>query len=225
MAKDGFPETFFEWRDLDEATIASSSIWFLKNVFGVHGNGIRLIGSWDEYEAAVKDTPKKASFLYDPAGEKEVIDDSHYLQRGLCKCHLYDGRKYLLRVYYLALGDGRVCIYKDALGYAHGKRFDPMEKTWSVHVSHVNVPGKDAVPKTDDRIYFNVSDMQRGPEIMEKIMAHSKRHLKIIQDTITASQNHPKLQHRYLSLLYEIIAFANQFCGERTNNSFTTLVE
>ncbi len=203
MAKDGFPETFFDWRQLDRATIDSSTIWFLKNVFGVHGNGIRLIGSWEEYQAALKDVPQKPSFMYGPSGQKETIDESHYLQRGLVRCHLYDGRKYLLRVYYLALGDGRVCVYDDALGYAHGKPFDPMEKTWSVHVSHVNVPGKDEKPKPDDRIYFNLSTMERGAEVMEKIMAHSKRHVKLIQETITGSQDHPKPQNRYdISILF-----------------------
>ena len=195
MANDGFPETFFEWRELDKATIESSPIWFLKQVWGVHGNGINLVGSWEDYQKAVKDTPKKATFVNGPSGKREDIADSYYLQRGLCNCHLYEGRKYLLRVYYLALGDGSVCVYDDALGYAHGTPFDAGEKTWRVHVSHVNVPGKDE-GHADDRIYFTLSEQPFGAEVMAKIMEHSKRHLPILQETITVSQGHAKPENR-----------------------------
>lgn len=33
--KDDYPETFFDWRGLDEKTISSSPIWFLKDVWCV----------------------------------------------------------------------------------------------------------------------------------------------------------------------------------------------
>ena len=187
----GFPETFFDWRHLDKATIDSSPIWFLKGVWGVHGNGITLIGNWEEYQKAVADTPVGATQILGPSGEPEEIEDSHYLQRGICNCHLFEGRKYILRVFYLTMGDGTMYVYDDALGYAHGPQFDASDKSWCMHVSHVNVPGK-REGNVDDRTYFTLSHQDFGSEVMGKIMEHSKWHLGIIQDAIRDSWRNPQ---------------------------------
>ena len=53
----------------------------------MHGNGINLVGSWEDYQKAVKDTPKKATFVNGPerptprrvklaAGESTTISQS-----------------------------------------------------------------------------------------------------------------------------------------------------
>jgi hypothetical protein len=139
LSKD-FPETFFDWRALDQATIESSPIWFLKGVWGVHGKGITLIADWDDYQTKVKEVPKKTTWLKGPDGGREDIRDSCYLQRGVCNVHLYEQRKYILRVSFASMGDGRVFVYDDALGYAHVVPFDVTDKSWACHVSHVNVP-------------------------------------------------------------------------------------
>ena len=78
-----YPETFFEWRALDEATIKSSPIWFLKNVWGVHGKGITLVTDWEDYQRKVVQFPQTATWLVGPNGEKELIADTCYLQRGI----------------------------------------------------------------------------------------------------------------------------------------------
>ena len=186
---EGFPINFSEWRNLDKETIDSSPIWFLKCSWGSHGRGITLISNWEEYQDAVKTIPKRGISLISPSGDLEQYMESYIMQRGLCNCHLYKERKYILRVYYLVLGNGAIFVYDDALGYAHAKPFDKKNKEWAVHVSHINIPGKDTVK--DDRIYFTLSDQSFGEDIMIKIVEHSKTHMKILQDTILLSQDNP----------------------------------
>ena len=63
-----FPTTIFDWRNLDKATIDAHPIWFLKEVWGVHGKGITLIHGYDDYLKKVKETPKKATYVNGPDG-------------------------------------------------------------------------------------------------------------------------------------------------------------
>ena len=63
---DEFPETLFDWRNLPREFIESNPIWFLKNIWGVHGKGITLIGSWDQYRQAVRDCPKEETSIEGP---------------------------------------------------------------------------------------------------------------------------------------------------------------
>eukprot|EP01048_Picozoa_sp_COSAG05_P000464 COSAG05_NODE_12_length_37297_cov_117.537072_27_plen_476_part_00 len=190
---DIFPQTFFDWRDASEATIARSPIWFLKDIWGCHGKGITLISSYAELQQAKKDFPKKASFLTGPSGGREEISDTCFLQRGLCNCHLFEGRKYILRVCYLTLGDGRTFVHGDALGYAHGVPFNPKDTSWHNHVSHHNVPGKISAP--DERIYFTLSEQPWGREVNANIQAHSRKHSSIFVEVIAQSRNHQSLSN------------------------------
>ncbi len=219
----GFPETFFDWRHLDKATIESSPIWFLKSVWGVHGSGITLIGNWEEYRKAVVATPVRATQLPGPSGEPEEIEDSHYLQRGLCNCHLFEGRKYLLRVYYLTMGDGTMYVYDDALGYAHGPQFDESDKSWRMHVSHVNVPGKDE-GNEDDRTYFTLSHQHFGLEVMGKIKEHSKWHLPIVQNAIRVSSRNPQPTDRVQPRHYHLWG-VDYLVGMKDGEKTVTLIE
>lgn len=49
-----------------------------------------------------------------PAG-MEPMPDNYILQRGECDVDLIEGRKYVMRVYLLSLGDGRAFVYKVCL--------------------------------------------------------------------------------------------------------------
>jgi hypothetical protein len=161
-----FPQTFFDWRILNEATIASSPIWFLKDVWGVNGKGITLIATYADYKKAIAGTPKKPTFLTGPSGLRENLADGCYLQRGLCNCHLYQQRKYVLRVSYLSMGDGTVYMYDDALGYGHAVPFDPEDKSWDCHVSHTYVPDQGKAGgfegKSDGRLYWTLREQDFG---------------------------------------------------------------
>jgi hypothetical protein len=219
----GFPETFFDWRHLDKATIDSSPIWFLKSVYGVHGKGITLIGNWEEYQKSVDDVPTDASRLIGPSGVPEEVEEMHYLQRGICNCHLFEGRKYVLRVYYLTMGDGTMYVYDDALGYAHGPQFDPSDKSWHMHVSHVNVPGK-YEGNVDDRTYFTLRHQDFGSEVMRKIMVHSEWHLGIIQDAIRESRCNPQPAKRVDDHHYHVWG-ADYLVGVKDRDLNVTLIE
>ena len=63
-----FPRTIFDWRNLDKATIDAHPIWFLKEVWGVHGKGITIIHGYDDYLKKVEETPKKATYVNGPNG-------------------------------------------------------------------------------------------------------------------------------------------------------------
>ena len=183
LANKGFPEVFYEWRNLDKNIINSSPIWFLKYQFSSFGKGIHLIRGWEDYNKFVNEIPKQQTTFIIPSGEKIIINDLYILQKGLCNCHLYKKRKYILRVYCLIKGNGSIYIYDDALGYAHSKEYNPNDKDWDVHVSHsIN---------TKERLYFTLSNESFGKEIMEKIKNHTKKYLCILKKTIINSQNIP----------------------------------
>jgi hypothetical protein len=179
----------------------------------VHGKGITLVTDWADYQVKVKEVAKKATWLNGPHGKREDIRDSCYLQRGICNCHLHEGRKYILRVYFLSLGDSRSFIYRDALGYGHAVPFDVNDKSWACHVSHCNVPGKDGklaaqgggAPK-DERVYFTLREAfgADGDTIMENIIVHAQKHSVIFADTVKASQTHADPVKRITPNMYHV---------------------
>ena len=94
-----FPETFLDWRQLPRETIESSPVWFVKNIFGVHGSGITLISGYDQYCEVASSLPQRTQYLEGPGGEREAISDGYLLQRAVCNSHLVEnGRKYVVRV-------------------------------------------------------------------------------------------------------------------------------
>ena len=188
LVNKGFPEIFYEWRNLDKDTINSSPIWFLKYLFNSFGKGIHLIGGWEDYNKFVNEIPKRKVNFIVPSGKKIILNDLYILQRGLYNCHLYKKRKYILRVYCLIKVNGSVFIYDDALGYAHSREYNPNDKDWDIQVSHSK--------NKKGQIYFTLSNESFGKEIMEKIKNHTKEYLCILKKTIINSQSNPNPEKR-----------------------------
>jgi hypothetical protein len=190
-----FPKTYFEWRKLDRRTIDASPVWFLKGIWGTHGKGITLIGSYAEYVECIKERPQKAQYLIGPDGKRQEIPDAWYVQPGICDVHLVEDRKYILRCWFLTLGTGNVFVFNDALGYGHKDKFDPSDKSWAVHCSHLDEPGKPRVTK-DERFYFVLSDYEHYGRVMDDIYKRARIHSRVFQDAIQQSQGNPDVTKR-----------------------------
>jgi hypothetical protein len=188
----------------------------------VHGKGITLISSWEEYQAILADPEFKQSCveIEGPDGSAERIDDMFFLQRGMVNCHLVSQRKYCLRTFYLTLGDGRTFLYKDTLGYVHaGKPFNPNDNSWNQHVSHY----RHWEGERDTREYFTMSKTdelhssvdgrlvkRENPEpfpyeeVMGFMIEHSKKHSRIWGDVAEMSQEHSDPSARLTAQHYQI---------------------
>ena len=101
------PLTITDWdkQKLDECDFKKDDLWFFKQIFGVHGKGINLFSTFKDYQ--------KISNFVQAVGHMQgpclVEDLTHYyiLQKGIVDTHLIQGRKYILRVYTLSLGNGK----------------------------------------------------------------------------------------------------------------------
>ena len=111
------PLTITDWdkQKLDECDFKKDDLWFFKQIFGVHGKGINLFSKFKDYQ--------KISNFVQAVGHMQgpclVEDLTHYyiLQKGIVDTHLIQGRKYILRVYTLSLGNGKTYIYNDCFYY------------------------------------------------------------------------------------------------------------
>ena len=201
---DDFPQTIFEWRNLTEDFLfgdQGSPVWFLKNIWGVHGKGITLITDYRDYREKVERTEHHTTDIVGPDGRFEHVPDQYFLQRGVVNPHLVDwetvggvkrlrtsppgtpGKKYILRTFYCTLGDGRVYLYNDCLGYIHAVPFEPGKNDWNVHVSHFKMWNGEK----DTRTYFTLSDLDEYPKIFSYMVEHSKKHSLIWADVARKS--------------------------------------
>jgi hypothetical protein len=187
-----FPETIFDWRKMTQEKIESSPVWFLKNIWGVHGKGITLVTGWEDYKEKCAGTEHQKTQIIGPNGRPEPVPDMYFMQRGICNPHLIDGKKYILRTFYMTLGDGRVYLYNDCLGYVHAVPFDASKGDWNVHVSHFKMWNGEK----DTRTYFTLSDIPEYETIFGYMVEHSKRHSLIWAEVAWNSLDNPdpKLQ-------------------------------
>jgi hypothetical protein len=169
---------------MDKATIDAVPIWFLKEIWGVHGKGITLIHGYDDYLEKLKSVAQKPTFLIGPDGKREEIPDTYFLQAGLPDPHLIDGRKYCLRVFFLTIGDGRTYVYGDALGYIHMEKFQKDATDWHSHISHYKIWEGEA----DKRKYILASNEPWFDEVMGNIVSACKKHSRLFSDTVALSR-------------------------------------
>lgn len=197
--------------------LASSPVWLLKNIWTCNGHvdrgsakGIQIITDWATYREEKAKTEQMAqrpdrlgrdsTEIAGPDGRPEPVADRHFLQRGICNPHLIHGKKYILRAYYLTLGDGRVYMYNDCLGYIHAAPFDASSCDWGVHVSSFTVHGSDR----DTRTCFTLSDIPEYERIFDYMVQHSKRHSVMWADTARKSLDNPDESLRLDASRYHI---------------------
>ena len=180
-------------------------MWFLKNCFTCSAvlnrpgrpPAIKLITDYASYVKARDETEQQAFELPGPDDKREPVRDDWFLQRGVCNPHLINGRKYVLRAYYLTLGDGRVYLYNDCLGWAHAVPFDVRNTARKAHISS-------RTPGADDRSAFTLSDLPEYEPIFGHIAESSKKHSVIWADTVRRSLEHPDERLRMDRTRYHI---------------------
>lgn len=122
------PETILQWREkeLTEADFADGKFWFLKDIFGVHGKGINIISTLEDYHQFIKANKQPPVREFQGPCSLEYLKDRFVLQKCETDTHLIRkpgekpdmGRKYILRVYSLTMGNGETYLYNDCLYYS-----------------------------------------------------------------------------------------------------------
>ena len=112
------PYTITDWENqkLSHKDFQKNDLWFFKQIFGVHGKGINLLSTFEEYQKIfhIEDFSRS---IQGPC-LMENLHHGYILQKGIRKSHLIKGGyKYNLRVYSLTKGTGETYAYNDALYY------------------------------------------------------------------------------------------------------------
>ena len=112
------PYTITDWENqkLSHKDFQKNDLWFFKQIFGVHGKGINLLSTLEEYQKIFHIEDYSRS-IQGPC-LMENLHHGYILQKGIRKSHLIKGGyKYNLRVYSLTKGTGETYAYNDALYY------------------------------------------------------------------------------------------------------------
>ena len=111
------PYTITDWtnQQMGPEYFENGQIWFFKQIFGVHGKGINLISTFNEYKG-IFEIEDKQKMIQGPCLTEKMGHD-YILQKGMINTHLIKGRKYILRVYSLTMGTGETYLYNDTLYY------------------------------------------------------------------------------------------------------------
>ena len=158
------PETILDWdKKLLDKSDFKNNFWFFKNIFGVHGKGINIFSTFQEYNQKDKYLKDKSSTLNGPCGIVNMKHD-YILQKCIFNSHLIQDRKYILRVYTLTKGDGSTYIYNDCFYYTalFPKKYDYKDcyigKNNKVYPTTIkDKTGKTFVPKEQMRVNVHVS--------------------------------------------------------------------
>jgi hypothetical protein len=190
------PYTILDWRNpkqrLSENDFSQKDIWFMKHVAGVHGKGINILSSYDDYLRWLSN--------------ENNLQHHFVLQKCIYHSHLLDDKKYILRVYFLTIGS-KCYLYHDCLYYTalfplnndfkdtyitEGNqivskdkdcKFIPKEQIRiNTHVSHWKV---DTELKnfgiTDTRIKGKLSDLPEYKTIMKNILKNGSQMCKLFE--------------------------------------------
>lgn len=170
------PHTIMDWEKyrLTEDDFKDNKLWFLKQVFGVHGKGINLLSTYDNYLNifSIQPIPKQ---IQGPCF-MEDLKHLYILQEGLTNTRLLKGRKFILRVYSLTMGTGETYLYNDCLYYSaifpvkydyqdcyvSKKKGKKKNKVYPLSVK--NTKDKIFVPKKQMRKNVNVSHWKSDEE-------------------------------------------------------------
>lgn len=207
------PETILDWdkNKLTKTDFSKNSIWFFKNIFGVHGKGINLFSHYNEYVNYLNNYNEGIKNLQG-ACLNEELRLSYVLQKCIFNSHLIKGRKYILRVYTLTKGDGSTYIYNDCFYYSalfpkkydykdcyigknnkvypttikdkKGKTFVPKEQMRiNVHVSHWHPEREGKYNIVDNRIMGILSELPQYKTIMRSLFKNA-REMSNIQEFV-----------------------------------------
>tara|TARA_B000000532_G_C18873007_1_gene409335 strand:+ start:1866 stop:3020 length:1155 start_codon:yes stop_codon:yes gene_type:complete len=149
------PYTIIDWRNpnkrLTKDDFSFKDIWIMKHVTGVHGKGINILSSYDEYLKWLND--------------KKYIENNFVLQKCIYNSHLLKGRKYILRVYILTIND-KCYLYHDCLYYT---ALFPLDKDYQdIYIDDNNKiisKGGKLIPKKQVRINTHISHWKESTEL------------------------------------------------------------
>ena len=156
------PRTITDWEKhkLTEKDFKNNKLWFYKQIFGVHGKGINLLSTYDDYlkiftTESIPDKIQGPCFM-------ENLKHLYILQEGLTNTRLLKGRKFILRVYSLTMGTGETYLYNDCLYYS---AIFPVKYDYQdCYISKKNKKDKIFVPKEQMRKNVHVSHWKPDEE-------------------------------------------------------------
>ena len=208
------PHTITDWEKnrLSMKDFQDGDLWFFKQIFGVHGKGINLISSYEDYQKIFHVEDKQRD-IQGPC-LMETLHHEYILQKGIRKSHLIKGGyKYNLRVYSLTKGTGETYAYNDALLYCtlfplrydnkdclvgknnkvypltvkdkSGKTFVPKKQMRkNVHVSHWKPKEEGVYNITDTRKMCRLSDLPQYKTIMRNIFQNIREMSLLFTDIL-----------------------------------------
>lgn len=208
------PHTITDWEKnrLSMKDFQDGDLWFFKQIFGVHGKGINLISSYEDYKK-IFHVEDKQSDIQGPC-LMETLHHEYILQKGIRKSHLIKGGfKYNLRVYSLTKGTGETYAYNDALLYCtlfplrydnkdclvgknnkvypltvkdkSGKTYVPKKQMRkNVHVSHWKPNEEGVYNITDTRKMCRLSDLPQYKTIMRNIFQNIREMSLLFTDIL-----------------------------------------
>jgi len=208
------PHTITDWEKnrLSMKDFQDDELWFFKQIFGVHGKGINLISSYEDYQKIFQVEDKQRD-IQGPC-LMETLHHEYILQKGIRKSHLIKGGyKYNLRVYSLTKGTGETYAYNDALLYCtlfplrydnkdclvgknnkvypltvkdkSGKTFVPKKQMRkNVHVSHWKPNEEGVYNITDTRKMCRLSDLPQYKTIMRNIFQNIREMSLLFTDIL-----------------------------------------
>ena len=229
------PYTITDWENhkLGPGDFQDGGLWFFKQIFGVHGKGINLISSYEDYQKIFQ-VEDKSRNIQGPC-LMEHLHHEYILQKGIRKSHLVKGGyKYNLRVYSLTKGTGETYAYNDALLYCtifplkydnkdcyvgknnrvypltvkdkSGKTFVPAKQMRkNVHVSHWKADEEGEFNITDTRKMGRLSDLPQYKTIMRNLFQNIREMSLLFTDILEEYKSCPdKPFHADLDKIYQI---------------------
>lgn len=229
------PYTITDWKNqrLSPEDFRDGDLWFFKQIFGVHGKGINLISSYEDYQK-IFHIEDKSRDIQGPC-LMEHLHHEYILQKGIRKSHLIrGGHKYNLRVYSLTKGTGETYAYNDALYYCtlfplkydnkdcyvgknnrvyplnvkdkSGKTFVPKKQMRkNIHVSHWKPDEEGEFNITDTRKMGRLSELSQYKTIMRNLFQNIREMSLLFTDILEEYKScENKPFHTDLNKIYQI---------------------
>ena len=219
------PKTILDWRSRSLRTqdFSDDQFWFFKQIFGVHGKGINIMSTLEDYSKFLVDNPRTPSTEFQGPCLAEDLEEMFVLQKCETDTHLLKGRKYILRVYSLTMGNGKTYLYNDCLYYStlFPVKYDNKDcyvgKNNRVFpVSVKDKSGKTFVPKEQMRKNVHVSHWKPDTE-KERYNIVDNRLMGVLSDlSVYETVQRNLFQNvREMSLLYDDILREHLGCADK----------
>lgn len=145
------------WRTLtrEEFEQAPDSLWFLKDVFGRSGYGVKAVNAYEDYQREIHARPPSPTAVLGTNGTEFPIADRTIIQHAIRDTmtlaggsdgdgcgwrkvhHSRGGRKTGLRAYIVTRGDGAVFLCEEMVCYVQEVPYDPTSTDKLVqHLNH-----------------------------------------------------------------------------------------